>query len=582
MCVLRADIHALEAYYAATTNAKVLVRQGLQDEGGGKWERALQNVKPYISSGQFCELEQEYYSFFQLKGNGEWNGYDTDPDPNETERNDTECDGGSADFDGQAQSRMYESEHMKLSKRYTLRLHRYTRRMLNRSFTTPIMGQRETGQSSSTSFKNNSNQSHTFRSHAEIDVGSPEETRNQEPITNKESSTVSKPVASRAIEEPSFSRSLEDGDQTTKSSMKLLPFTTPNRLMGSNENVDWFLNLQTIAHSFVYGAQGEFWPTRPVKVAILDSGFACRGEAREAMRPYLRQIKANMTFTDEFPNQNTLQEKALALDDTTGHGTTVAYQLLKTCPSAHIFIAKVTVGESNGRKVMPDKGAVARAIRYAAMPVAEGGWEVDIINMSFGWEESDLPRTPEATQGVSGAINFANERGVLLFAAASDYSPSQLNDVLYPARDRYVISVDVDDCLTDPSPFALRSQSRSGIIRYCAPGLSVNSPMSAEPMCRSSFACPVAAGVAALILEFARQRDISLSKSDSVQKALSSTQGMLMIFEPMSQQTTSHLGFRMLYPWHFLGRGQREEVARDVIRQLEMEFGEGKLGREIV
>ncbi|KAI1345852.1 peptidase S8/S53 domain-containing protein [Xylaria sp. FL0043] len=582
MSVLRADIHPLEAYYAATTDAKVLVRQGLQDEGGGKWERALQNVKPYISSDQFCEVEQEYYSFFQLKGNGEWHDYDVDIDINETEGDHTKRDGGSSDFDGQAQSKMYESEHMKLSKRYTLRPHRYTRRMLNRSSTTPIMGQRETEQSSSTSFKNNSNQSHTFRTHAEIDAGSPEESRSREPITNKESSTVSQSVAGRGIEEPSLSSSLEDRDQTTKSSMKLFPSTTPNRLMGSNDNVDWFLNLQTIAHSFVYGTQGEFWPTRPVKVAILDSGFACRGEAREAMKPYLSQIKANMTFTDEFPNQNTPQGNALALDDTTVHGTTVAYQLLKTCPSAHIFIAKVTVRESKCRKAMPDKGAVARAIRHAAMPVAEGGWEVDVINMSFGWEESELPRTPEATQGVSGAIKFADERGVLLFAAASNYTFSKLNDVLYPARDGYVISVDVDDCLTDPSSFALRSRHGSGRIRYCAPGLSVNSPVSAEPMCESSFACPVAAGVAALILEFARQRDISLSKSDSVQKAMSSTQGMLHIFEPMSQQTTSHLGFRMIYPWNFLGRGQREEVARDVIRQLEMEFGEGKLGREIM
>ncbi|KAF2963803.1 hypothetical protein GQX73_g9770 [Xylaria multiplex] len=350
----------------------------------------------------------------------------------------------------------------------------------------------------------------------------------------------------------------------------------------SARNDDWFSNLQKTTHNFVYGENREFWPAQPVRVAILDSGFALTGEAHKAMKPYWSRIKDKRTFTDEFPLPQTPLEKQKALDDPVGHGTTVAYQLMKTCPSAHVYIAKVTVAESDHKQAVPDKAAISRAIRYAAAPIAEGGWGVDVINMSFGWSESELPGTMEAAEGVSGAIELAEKKGVLLFAAASNYGLSQPNDVLYPARDSRIIPVDAEDGLGNPAPFALHSQRGSGGVRYCAPGLSVDSPVSAVQMCGSSFACPVAAGVAALVLEFARHQDVSLSKSESVKRALSSAKGMLKVFGPMSQQAVNHPGFNMLYPWFFLGNTQREEVALNIIRQLEIEFGKGNVGHEVV
>ncbi|KAI0465692.1 hypothetical protein F4859DRAFT_519802 [Xylaria cf. heliscus] len=52
------------------------------------------------------------------------------------------------------------------------------------------------------------------------------------------------------------------------------------------------------------------------------------------------------TFTTEFVNLKSPEENRTALDDLIGHGTTVAYQLTRTYPSADIYIAKVTVAES--------------------------------------------------------------------------------------------------------------------------------------------------------------------------------------------------------------------------------------------
>ncbi len=299
------------------------------------------------------------------------------------------------------------------------------------------------------------------------------------------------------------------------------------------------------------------------------------------MKVYSNRIKDKKTFTHEFPSPKTPLEKQRALDDPVGHGTTVAYQLMKTCPSAHVYIAKVTVAESADKKAEPDKSAVARAIRHAATPVAEGGWGVDVINMSFGWDESELPGMVAAGDGISGAIEFAEKQGVLLFAAASNYGLTEVNDVFYPARDPRVISVDAEDGLGNPAPFALRSLHGSGGVRYCAPGLSIQSPVCATPMCGSSFACPVAAGVAALLLEFARHKGVSLSNSKSVRSALSSAQGMSILFMAMSQQAANHPGFKMLYPWHFLRQAQREKVALDIVKHLEIEFGKGNVGHEI-
>lgn len=297
---------------------------------------------------------------------------------------------------------------------------------------------------------------------------------------------------------------------------------------------------------------------------------------RQAMAPYISRIKDRRTFTEEFSDLKSPQGKLKALDDPTGHGTTVAYRLMETCPSAQVYIAKITVGED----ATPDNRAVARAIRHAAKSTEKGGWGVDIINMSFGWAESELPSTTE-TDGVSGAIESAEKAGVLLFAAASNYGLAELNDVLYPARDPRVISVDAEDGLGNPAKFALRSQHSESGPRYCAPGLFVTAPGSTVPMDGSSFACPVAAGVAALVLEFSRFENVPLSNSPTVRQALSIAPGMRKIFEAMSQQAANYPGFKMLYPWHFLGHAHREKVALDIITRLENEFGKGKVGMEV-
>ncbi|KAI0547717.1 peptidase S8/S53 domain-containing protein [Xylaria curta] len=569
------EASALDAYHFATNRAKQLIEQNLVDEGMDIWDSALRAVEPYTSSEQLNVFKQELDKFFQKRRYGNSRCDDTDSGCSEgmegTEDSSNEGSGDIQNDDVFGTGGDYEAEHRKLVKRHTMRPYMNTRMALNRSSTVSVLDRRATLKNSSTSPKKDDYQYRTLRGDRESTTA---------PWTD-EKMPIYEPTTGMAVNKSNSSIKFKSEDWGTPRSAPLRPSSAPTGALSSKENNDWFSNLQSIAHDFVYGQKREFWPTQPVKVAILDSGFALSGTARKAMSPYLSRIKSHKTFTTEFPNPKNPQEKLAALDDLVGHGTTVAYQLTKTCPSADIYIAKVTVAESADKKAVLDKGAVARAIRHAAMPAIEGGWGVDVINMSFGWDESELPWTAAAVDGVSGAIEFADKKGVLLFAAASNYGLTERNDVFYPARDSRVISVDAEDGLGNPASFALRSVTGGGGFRYCAPGLSVESPVSAVPMCGSSFACPVAAGVAALILEFVRHKNLSLSKSDSVRSALGSSRGMLKVFGLMSQQAANHPGFGMLYPWHFLKPGQREKIALDIIGQLEIEFGKGKVGYEI-
>jgi hypothetical protein len=71
--------------------------------------------------------------------------------------------------------------------------------------------------------------------------------------------------------------------------------------------------------------------------------------------------------------------------DDTDHATRVAQLVLKTCPTAQIYIAQVTKVGSSGESVA-DAEAAAKAIEDVADPTSWGG---DIMTMSFGWTHAN-------------------------------------------------------------------------------------------------------------------------------------------------------------------------------------------------
>lgn len=256
--------------------------------------------------------------------------------------------------------------------------------------------------------------------------------------------------------------------------------------------------------------------------------------------------------------------------DESGHGTAVAFQLMKTCPTAEIYICRVA--RKIKEKWVVDKNAVEKAI-YKSIDKRQ--WGVDIINMSFGWNHNDHA-------GVRKAIASAKAEGVLLFASTSNYGVTTPNDMLFPASADEVISVDAADGNGDPAKFNPSSVSVRGKERFSAPGIRVSSPISKQLFDGTSFASPIAAGVAALVLEFARQTP--LADSPSVLAHLGERKGMVRILREMSKQKgVDQFGF--LCPWEILGDdlgtyggegepgSQRYFAAQFIIKKLQKEFG---------
>ncbi|OCK74490.1 subtilisin-like protein [Lepidopterella palustris CBS 459.81] len=332
-----------------------------------------------------------------------------------------------------------------------------------------------------------------------------------------------------------------------------------------------------MTHNFMYGLESRYFGFKAdgerykrVKVAILDNGIAYRKrEHRNAMRKYWDCVVGYESFID---HENAMD----VLNDDSGHGTAVTFQVMKTCPTAEVYICRVV--QKIGDKWIVDQDAVARAIYQAA----DGkNWGVDIINMSFGWDYNH--------RVVGKAISFAKDQGVLLFASTSNYGLTTPADILYPASADEVISVDAADGLGNPAGFNPSSVAELGKDRFTAPGIGLCSPISDETFDGTSFASPIAAGVAALVLEFARQSP--LENCQSVAECLRDRLGMVLVLRAMSKRKGEEK-FKFLCPEMLLGDAwgtyggdgrpgtRRYFVAYELVQILRKSYGK-EVGQEV-
>jgi hypothetical protein len=243
-----------------------------------------------------------------------------------------------------------------------------------------------------------------------------------------------------------------------------------------------------------------------------------------------------------------------------GHGTHVLLQLSRVCPNARLYSYRVAQRVEG--HLYADKKAVLEALKMAVE-----NEKVDVINMSFGWQFDD--------DDVEDALYAAQKAGVLLFASVGNFGALSSLNILYPASSPHVIAVDAADGLGEPASFNSSTETGDIKTRFTAPGQGMQG-YNGSYVNGTSYASPIAAGIAALVLEFAQQTPLS---GDTVIKYLRKTKGMVWIFNKMSMQKTNPK-FKFLAPWELLGderqvfggdggpKSRRYHVLRVIVEEL--------------
>ncbi|SPO04606.1 uncharacterized protein DNG_07291 [Cephalotrichum gorgonifer] len=226
-----------------------------------------------------------------------------------------------------------------------------------------------------------------------------------------------------------------------------------------------------------------------VKIAILDSGVELSHDLKGMYNSEADPRIIYKSWIDPDPDSETNPE----WKDDVGHGTHLAVLLRKTAPEAIIHVARVFKKKPNAGK---SAKLIAEALRYAV-----DTWEVDIIVMSFGFGTESIV--------LSEAIDHAAYKKVLMFAAASNDGKNRPGGVAWPASKTGVFCIHSADGYGNASSFtpSPRDNKRIMVLGECVKSAWPEKLKAAgdhKLMSGTSCAAPIAAGIAAVVLDYAR------------------------------------------------------------------------------
>jgi hypothetical protein len=322
-----------------------------------------------------------------------------------------------------------------------------------------------------------------------------------------------------------------------------------------------------------------------MKIAMLDTGI------RQDDYEYLKEFPSPLVYKDfvsATPADTTY--------DNSGHGSTGISLLVKMCPNASLYIARVldrdvaTIADVN--KIVQVKLplllffllfllllpylfnylhlcahteaniCLPKAIDWAILE------KVDIITMAIGFEKTQQP--------LAEAILRAHGKGILIFSAASNgrnvdpvYCPAIFTDQVFG-----IFSTDAgirESRSLNPSP--LDPENSFAIF-----GEDVEPPYGdGGPMVRgTSYSTSIAAGLAAALLDFSRQEMEKPGAPDL--SRLKRRQQMKRVFREMANRGN---GYYCIRPWKLLSPDLTYEVCgtRAEMRKRQRKWIRGSIER---
>ncbi|KAJ4982642.1 hypothetical protein SVAN01_11866 [Stagonosporopsis vannaccii] len=274
--------------------------------------------------------------------------------------------------------------------------------------------------------------------------------------------------------------------------------TATVRLNPSSASEDWFvrnieeLNLIIRAKSKQSAADDS---TRRVKMAVIDTGLMQNHPLAKHVtyRDFVAEAAQAKQKSGHAATTKREDNTTHAPQDTSDskHGTISIEIILRVYEDADLYVARVF--EKDEAQETKEPFLMAEAIHWAIEQ------QVDIISISAGFKSCPV--------ALRNAVHAAYSSHRLIFAAASNWGNNDL--VAFPARirDQVICMFATDGLLRrtryDPEPRACADN-------FAILGEDVRVAGGARLGQGTSAATAVAAGFAARILDFARQKDVSL------------------------------------------------------------------------
>ncbi|OBT94327.2 hypothetical protein VE01_07702 [Pseudogymnoascus verrucosus] len=266
-----------------------------------------------------------------------------------------------------------------------------------------------------------------------------------------------------------------------------------------------------------------------IGIAVLDTGIYMKDDFID-----LKENRTRVTYQSFVTGDTSPKEPS----DLVGHGTHAAGLLLCVAPNAEIYVAKIS--DTDGIHVPQE---IANAIRHAV-----DIWHVHIISMSFGFDELTLER-----DCIRSAILHAHYKGTVLFAAARNNGG--LKQIAYPASETEVICINSTDGEGNPSSFNPSSKNDKNFGTVGEAVLSSWPHSGKKRMTGTSFATPIAAGIAAFTMDFMEQKKKGWSEHDQyVAARIKRNRGIIAVFD--KHLSDLRVDFRFLCPWLFFDKDE--------------------------